>query len=164
VTPVNEIRHKGIGHGNAAFPNDCHNTGRALDLSGVRGELPAGIVFPPFPTQFDIDVTRDWGNQAVPVHGPNFHTWPLDFSATTFRVNPIASPIAWGIFQGIYNFAVTQFADTSEQRFSNPTPTQIGATSRLIIHPDHPGPGDRANHQDHMHMQIATTGLEVSSP
>jgi hypothetical protein len=162
---VTEILHKGIGHGNAAFPDDCHNTGRALDLSGLRGDLPLAQQIPGLPSQYDVDVTRDWGNQPVPVlGGPNTHTWPLDLHATTYRINPFTAPIAWALFQAVYNFAAGEFADTSEQRFGNGQPTQIGASSRFIIHPDHPGPGDRAQHQDHMHMQVATTGLEVAPP
>jgi hypothetical protein len=162
---VTEIRHKGIGHGNPAFPSDCHNTGRALDLSGLRGVLPAGQIIPGLPSQFDLDVMRDWGNQNVPVPGPNAHTWPTNLHGTAYRLSPITSPIAWALFQAVYNFAVQQFADTSEQRFGNTMPpTLIGSTSRLIIHPDHPDPSNRAAHQDHIHMQIATTGLEMAPP
>lgn len=164
VWGVTEIRHKGIGHGNPAFPDDCHNTGRALDLSGLRGDLPIAQQFPGLPSQFDLDVTRDWGNHPVPVPGPNSHTWRIDLHATTYRINAFTSLIAWSLFQAIYNFAAGEFADTSEWRFGNTSPpSQIGS-SRFIIHPDHPNPSDRAAHQDHMHMQIASTGLESTPP
>ncbi len=158
---VSQIRHKGIGHGGGGA-NDCHNTGRALDLSGVAGTFPLGVNIPGLTGVFAVDVLQDWGNQPVPVAGADNHTWPTNFSNTTYRLNPIITPIPFVLFQSIYNFASTEFVDNNPARFGNTLPpTQIGVQSRFIIHPDHPSgkPGMRPKHQDHVHMQIGPTGL-----
>jgi hypothetical protein len=162
---VNQMRHKGIGHGVGSLI-DCHNTGRALDLSGIAGDVPVPLSIPGVFGHYTLDVLSDWGNQAVPVSGgATSHTWPSTFTATTFRLSPIIHPVGFFLFQDIYNFAVTEFADMSENPHGNTLPpTQLGSQSRFVIHPDHHDPALRADHQNHMHMQIGPTFLEANPP
>lgn len=162
---VNQIRHKGIGHG-VGGADDCHNTGRALDLSGISGNVPIPLTIPGVFGQYTLDVLADWGNQTVPVSGgATSHTWPVTFTATTFRLSPIMQPLGSFLFQTIYDFAVTEFADTSESPHGNTLPpTQLGSQSRFVIHPDHGDPTLRSRHQDHMHMQVGPTFLEINPP
>jgi hypothetical protein len=162
---VTEIRHKGIGHG-VGGADDCHNTGRALDLSGLAGEVPFPLSIPGVFGPYALDVQADWGNQPVPVGGgPNSHTWPANFQDTSFRLSPILNPVGFFLFKAIYDFAVTEFADNSESPNGNTLPpTQLGKESVFIIHPDHHSPGLRPPHQNHMHMQVGPTFLEANPP
>lgn len=70
---VTELLHLGIGHG-GPNPKDCHNQGRALDLSGIVGELD-GVAF----TRL---VQRDWGD--------------LPRTPGKFRIDPATDPSRTG--------------------------------------------------------------------
>lgn len=151
---VTEIQHLGIGHGNPAHPNDCHNTGRAIDFAGVKGVAGGN--------PFEIAVLRDWGKKPVVMpDGRQLREWPPDFRDTFYRLDPARDGLAYAIFRDVYDFAARECTDTSPRRLGNSgSPTTIGRSSRFIIHPDHPNPALRAQHQDHIHMQIGPTGAE----
>jgi hypothetical protein len=153
---VRAIEHMGIGHGRGAS-DDCHNSGRAIDFAGVEGVYRG--------QQYTLDVQRDWGNQPVTMpNGAQRRNWPDDFTATSYRLAPNGNSLAYGLFRDVYALATREFTDTSPRRLGNAAPTQIGGSSRFIIHPDHHSPRLRSQHQNHMHMQIGPTGAESNPP
>ncbi len=153
---VTAIGHMGIGHGRGAS-DDCHNSGRAIDFAGVEGVYQG--------QQYTLDVLRDWGNQPVTMtNGAQLRNWPANFGATTYRLRPDGNPVAYGLFRDVYAFATREFTDRSPGQPRSAAPTEIGQSSRYIIHPDHHSSGLRSAHQNHMHMQIGPTGAETNPP
>jgi hypothetical protein len=153
---VTAIGHMGIGQGRGAS-DDCHNSGRAIDFAGVEGVYRG--------QQYMLDVQRDWGNQPVTLpNGAQQRNWPADFRATSYRLTPGGNALAYGLFRDVYELATREFTDTNPQRLGNAAPTQIGQSSRFIIHPDHPSSGLRSQHQNHMHIQIGSTRAEPNPP
>ena len=150
------IYHMGIGHGSAAHPFDCHNTGRAIDFAGVKGKKDS--------SDYELFVLRDWGNKR-PVKIVN--------GSTQYRLTS-SDGLAYTIFKDIYNYMITQMTDTSDY-YQRPLSAAdlIGRTIRdgvsipthaFIIHPDHQDSGLRSHHQNHIHCQVGTTGLETNPP
>ena len=151
-----EIHHMGIGHGNAAHPKDCHNTGRAIDFGGAAG-VKDGVAW-------RAHVVTDWS--AKPVDAALRGTRPNLYKArahTTYRLRE-SEEIAKAVFEDVYAFAAAEANDTSDHRAQPGSPTAIGAASRFVIHPDHPDAGLRGQHQDHIHFNIGPTGEERTPP
>ncbi|MFC8095438.1 hemopexin repeat-containing protein [Streptomyces sp. NPDC057301] len=137
---VDLIRHKGIGHGNGP-PTDCHNQGRALDLSGVAG-ISAGDLY-------DRDVALHWGNLPVT-------------SGAAMRLNPTADQLAHDLFRTAFRFGTFECEDNGIGVGNTWPYHDIGETGGRVIHPDYidqppPAKQHRPAHQDHMHMQIGVT-------
>jgi GH24 family phage-related lysozyme (muramidase) len=149
------VYHMGIGHGNAAHPFDCHNTGRAIDFGGVKGNHNG--------SDYELFVQRDWGSK--PLRQAN--------GSTQYRLSA-GDGLAYIIFKDIYNYMVTQMSDTSRyyqgplsaadlpaRLIQDGTPIPLHA---FIIHPDHQNSGLRSAHQNHIHAQVGPTGLETNPP
>ena len=151
-----EIHHMGIGHGNAAHPKDCHNTGRAIDFGGAAGTKDGAA--------WRAHVVTDWSSKPVDaalkgtranLYKPRAHT--------TYRLAS-TDGVVKDVFASVYRFAADNANDTSDHRAQPGSPTTIGAGSKFIIHPDHPDAGLRGQHQDHIHFNIGPTGEERSPP
>ena len=171
---VSEIHHVGLGGGNPS--GNAHNSGRALDFTGVFGTIAYSST-PGFTGAFQLNVLKDWGEKNVELpSGKKAANWPTtNFTATKYRLDPQQNSfvditirqnfLAFAIFRDIYNFATLHCSDTSQLRNGNVLPpTTIGQSSRFILHPDYPDSGHRARHQDHIHMQIGPTGVETNPP
>ncbi|WP_369145659.1 hemopexin repeat-containing protein [Streptomyces sp. R44] len=139
---VQELGHKGIGHGNGPA-TDCHNQGRAMDLSGIVGELDG--------TPFTRLVERDWG--MIP-----------ETPGVTVRIDPARDALGFGLFTTVFRFA-TYECEANAIGAANRWPMpELGGTG-FVIYPDYaPGapPGSRnaalrADHRNHMHFQIGVT-------
>lgn len=144
---VTTLRHKGIGHGNPSHPNDCHNLGRALDFSGVDGSSE-GVLF-------DRKVLRDWGSKPV-VEG------------VAMRLDPVADRLAHDIFRTTLSFANLECESNGVGSANHWPPKTIGEAGGFAIHPDYidaPGSSQnlRAQHQNHVHMQIGPTNLATET-
>ncbi|HVX84768.1 MAG TPA: hypothetical protein VH253_08125 [Phycisphaerae bacterium] len=178
---VTQMLHAGIGAG-AGPCTDCHNTGRAIDFSGVRGRTRLEAGQPE--VDYDIRVLQDWGmkpiiDQAGKPAGQ--HEGGIFFFSATdktfFRLESqgVPAPSTFNermgirIFTAVYDFAVDQYVERGFQRGAGysqsgsppSTPlsrTQIGNGS-FILNPDADGGNGKA-HTNHMHMQIGPTGLE----
>ncbi|MET8750369.1 hemopexin repeat-containing protein [Streptomyces sp. NPDC004667] len=133
---VTELLHLGIGHG-GPNPKDCHNQGRALDLSGIVGELD-GVTF----TRL---VQRDWGD--------------LPRTPGKFRIDPATDPLAYGLFSTAFRCATFECEATAIGPANKWPMPEIGG-SGFVIYPDYTGPATLVNaHQNHIHMQIGVTIL-----
>jgi GH24 family phage-related lysozyme (muramidase) len=149
------LYHIGIGHGNAAHPFDCHNTGRAIDFGGVKGNHNG--------TDYELFVQRDWGSKALRQSN----------GSTQYRLTA-GDGLAYSLFKDIYNYMVTQMSDTSNYyqgpiAAANMPGRQIQdgmaiPAHAFIIHPDHQNSGLRSAHQNHIHAQVGPTGLETQPP
>jgi hypothetical protein len=137
---VSAILHKGIGHGSGAA-NDCHNQGRALDFSGVQGTLDGAA--------FDKRVLADWGQR------------PVVAGAAT-RLDPAVDALADLLFRTAYCFGTFE-CECNGIGAANRWPRKVlGDAGGFVIHPDYiDGPGEnlRAQHQDHIHMQVGKTHI-----
>jgi hypothetical protein len=134
---VEAVVHMGIGHG-GSNPKDCHNQGRALDLSGLVGAVDGEA--------FDLDVTRDWGKLPEGTMG-------------AYRLDPSGNAIAYDLFKRAYAFGTYE---CECNRGNVWPPTEIGAGG-FVICPDYWGDGSASNqklrrdHNNHIHMQIGPT-------
>ena len=151
-----EIHHMGIGHGNAAHPLDCHNTGRAMDFGGAAGEKDG--------VPWRAHVVTDWSAKPVDaaLRGTRANLYRAG-AHPTYRLRS-AGGVVPAVFESVYRFATQNAQDTTDRRGRNGTPTTIGASSKFIIHPDHPDTRLRSQHQDHIHFNIGPTGEERSPP
>ena len=135
---VRSILHLGIGHGSGA-PDDCHNTGRAIDFSGAEGERDGEA--------FALDVQRDWGSK--PTAEPS-----------TYRLSEEDGP-AHSVFQRAYTFGAYECESRGRGREAWP-PLEIGQAG-FVIYPDYYGAGTpdclalRRAHSNHIHMQVGPT-------
>ncbi|MDM5223545.1 hemopexin repeat-containing protein [Peribacillus sp. NJ11] len=139
---VTVIRHMGIGHGSGP-PTDCHNQGRALDLSGLEGSS-MGV-------PFIRKVLHDWGTKPVILENP-------------MRLNQLADPLAHDLFRTVFLFATFECECNGIGPGNKWPPKEISDVGGFVIHPDyidHPPPAQqlRFNHQDHIHMQIGPTRI-----
>jgi len=173
-----EMLHAGIGSG-IGPATDCHNTGRAIDFSGLKGVTK--IDADPAAT-YDIRVLQDWGQKRILDRSGNptgqqqgnVFFW-ADGEQSFFRLIsqgvPAPSPreqLAINIFTAIYDFAREQYVEHGFQRgpgssATGPVPatvrqTQIGDGS-FILQPD-ARDGNSLAHTNHMHFQIGPTGIE----
>jgi hypothetical protein len=135
-------RHKGIGHGNGP-PNDCHNQGRALDFAGVDGTSGG--------TPFARLVQADWGSKPV-------------VPGVALRLNPATDPLAYTLFLTAVCFGKIECECNGIGAGNKWPPKDIGDVGGFLIHPDYvdvPPPGQqlRAQHQDHVHMQVGPTRI-----
>lgn len=137
---VSAILHKGIGHGSGP-PNDCHNQGRALDFAGVQGSLDG--------TTFDKRVLADWGRRPV-------------VAGSASRLDPAVDAVSHLLFQTAFCFGTFECECNGIGPANKWPPRQIGDVGGFVIHPDYiDGPGEnlRAQHQDHIHMQVGKTRI-----
>ncbi|MBD5798951.1 hypothetical protein BHU24_22130 [Bacillus pseudomycoides] len=128
----------GIGHGSEA-PNDCHNQGRALNFSGLQGSS-MGV-------SFVHKVKRNWGYKPV-------------ISGVVMRLNPVADPLALNLFRTVFRFTTFECECNGIGPDNKWLPKEIGDVGGYVIHPDYidqPGQQLRAQHQDHVHIQIGPT-------
>jgi hypothetical protein len=137
---VTVVRHKGIGHG-VGGPTDCHNTGRALDFSGVDGTSGGA----PFARQ----VLRDWGNRPAIAGSP-------------LRLDPVADRLAHDLFRTAHRFGTFECESNGIGAGNRWPPKNIGDVGGFVAHPDYvndPPPARplRAGHQNHIHMQVGPT-------
>jgi hypothetical protein len=174
-----EMLHAGIGSG-IGPATDCHNTGRAIDFSGLRGTT--SLDSSP-PQAYDIRVLQNWGQKKILDQSGNpagqqegsIFFWPSG-SKPFFRLISQGAPapttfeerLAINIFTAVYSFAREQCVEHkfqlgpgSKETTAAPSVvpvTQIGDGS-FIMNPDAPGGNSKA-HTNHMHFQIGWTGLE----
>ena len=156
---VTEIHHLGIGS------TGTHVGRLAMDFSGVAGTI-SNSSLPSFNGPFQLNIQKDWGDKPVMLpDGTQARRWPnvskgRPFNDTLYRLDPQQNSfadkttpksfLAMAIFRDVYNFATLHCTDTKPPG----PPTTIGKSSRFIIHPDHPDPGLRGAHQNHIHMEI----------
>lgn len=131
---VTEIQHLGIYPGREDDPDDVHNHGRAVDLSGFRG------------TGVDLSVRRDWGDRKTP--------YVASAITTSYRLR--SGDRGYGFFRDLYAFAASEASDRSTGPEQGGPTTRIGDRS-FVLHPDYPDPTYRPKHQDHVHVQIGPT-------
>ncbi|MGA5171014.1 MULTISPECIES: hemopexin repeat-containing protein [Streptomyces] len=130
---IAEVLHLGIGHGSGP-PNDCHNQGRALDFSGLRGKV-AG-------TSFHRSVQTHWGS--LP-NGPSV------------RISPSVDPLTFSLFSTAFRYATFE-CEANGIGVGNKWPMPDLGDSGFVIYPDYGGdPQLRAAHQNHIHMQVGRT-------
>jgi hypothetical protein len=134
---VDKVLHLGIGHGRGPA-NDCHNQGRALDFAGITGTSGGAA--------FRKTVFADWGNR--PANGS-----PL-------RLDPESDPIAYQLFLTAYRCATFE-CESNGIGAANKWPAKnIGDAGGFVIQPDYvdvPPQALRADHQNHIHMQVGPT-------
>ncbi|MFJ9828983.1 hemopexin repeat-containing protein [Streptomyces sp. NPDC101160] len=141
---VTELLHLGIGHGNGP-PNDCHNQGRALDLSGFVGDVNG--------TAFTRSVKKDWGNL------------PLA-PGVKVRISPATDALGFGLFSTAFRFGTFECEATAFGRANKWPMPDLGGTG-FVIYPDYAPDAAagtenaklRASHTDHIHMQVGVTFL-----
>lgn len=127
-----EIYWGGLGVGRKS--DDRHGKGFAMDFH--RAVTERGV----------FDVLRDWGKQKVSLRdGRTVAKWPETARKTYFRLDPRSGPGAF--FRDAYDFLTGEACDSPR------SPTTIGDNS-YIVHPDHPSPGLRRTHADHIHLEI----------
>ncbi|ROQ33464.1 hemopexin [Streptomyces sp. PanSC19] len=141
---VTELLHLGIGHGG---PNlkDCHNQGRALDLSGFAGQSDGAA--------FTRSVKKDWGNLPRP-------------PGVKVRISPATDALGYGLFTTAFRFATFECEATAIGPANKWPMPELGGTG-FVIYPDYApdAPAGSANaalrqaHQDHVHMQVGVTVL-----
>jgi len=150
---VDTLYHMGIGHGNGA-QFDCHNTGRALDLGGLKGTYNGNA--------YELFILRDWGSKPQKMTGGQIF----------YRLAP-ADGLAYSLFKDVYRYIVTQMSDTLH--FYEPAKTgndldarllkdNVAVPSNFIIHPDHHDATLRSQHKNHIHCQVGSTSYEANPP
>lgn len=138
---IEVITHKGIGHGNGP-PTDCHNQGRALDFSGLKGAY-LGVAF-------SRNVKEDWGNRVENIPGITIH------------LDPVVDRISHDLFRIVFRFGTFECECNGIGQTNKWPPKEIGDSSGFVIHPDYiPSSPDEEKlpkqHRDHIHMQIGPT-------
>ncbi|MCX2185535.1 hypothetical protein KV205_34255 [Streptomyces sp. SKN60] len=136
---VAELLHLGIGHGNPAHPNDCHNQGRAIDLSGIRGEVDG--------TAFTRSILKHWGELPPGFQQPG-----------VVRITPALDPLAYGLFTTAFRFG-TYECEGRAIGANNKWPMPELAEGGFVVYPDHKDHGLAQQHRDHIHMQIGVTNM-----
>ena len=156
---VAEIHHLGIGQGRGKS-NDCHNTGRAMDLAGASGVYGG--------SPYSVDVLADWGRQPVTMPdgleclslagGLPGHHLPAG------RVNQHHRPRAVPGRVRVRGPGVRRHQPTAVRQ-------RVPDGDRLVQPVHHPprlpergATWARPAHQNHMHFQIGPTGQEMSPP
>lgn len=153
---------------------DSHGDGRAFDFVGINGQLDGHA--------FHINVLSHWNLQPVemPVAfgtlkaGDRADAWPAKFTQTVYRLDPAKNKhldpgilrtnlgstapefelkTAFELFQDVYDFAARETHDGGNDTGA---PTKIGKDSNAIMHPDHADSKQRADHFQHMHIEIGT--------
>ncbi len=135
---VDVVKHMGIGHG-IGPANDCHNQGRALDLSGLVGST-AGVAF-------TRSILTHWGN--------------LPSNGAALRLDAATDPVAADLFLTAFRFG-TMECECNGIGTANRWPAKdIGDAGGFVIHPDYIDPAGqnplRPAHQNHIHMQLGAT-------
>ncbi|CAL9628931.1 hemopexin repeat-containing protein [Streptomyces sp. NPDC095602] len=132
---ISEILHLGIGHGSGPA-NDCHNEGRALDFSGLRGTING--------TSFHRSILTHWGSL------PNA-------TGVRVRISPSVDSLAFALFSTTFRYATFE-CEANGIGAANRWPMPDLGGSGFVIYPDYGGdPQLRAAHQNHIHMQTGLT-------
>ena len=131
---IQSITHLGIGHGKGAS-TDCHNQGRALDLSAIGFDLDGATV--------TVDVKTEWGARLCP-------------DPTVYRLTR-ADGSAYSLFLRAYTFGTYECECRKPGQNVWP-PTVIGEAGYVIC-PDYNAADTqlRSDHNNHIHMQIGVT-------
>ncbi|MFJ3900102.1 hemopexin repeat-containing protein [Streptomyces sp. NPDC090025] len=133
---VAELLHLGIGHG-GGDPKDCHNQGRAIDLSGISGTVDG--------TAFARSVQQHWGDLPRP-------------AGVKVRISASADALGYGLFTTVFRFGTYECEATAigpQNRWPMP---ELGGGG-FVIYPDHKDPALAAAHQNHFHLQVGVTRL-----
>ncbi|MFD3996253.1 hemopexin repeat-containing protein [Streptomyces sp. NPDC058548] len=139
---VAELFHLGIGHG-GPNPKDCHNRGRALDLSGITGQLDGAA--------FTRSVKKHWGDLPRPL-------------GVKVRIDPAVDPLGYGLFTTAFRFATFECEARAIGPANKWPMPELGGTG-FVIYPDYAPDAapDSANgrlriaHQNHFHLQTGVT-------
>ena len=128
---VDTIYWGGMGFGRSS--DDRHGKGFAIDFHGASGSVGK------------LDVSRDWGQQPIPLpNGKQGRDWPVG-QQPYFRLD-VDTP-AGGFFYDVYHWLTGEAADGKRGGSS------IGDHS-FILCPDTPDAAYRPSHQDHIHCEI----------
>ncbi|MFJ8648940.1 hemopexin repeat-containing protein [Streptomyces sp. NPDC093546] len=133
---IAELLHLGIGHG-GPDPKDCHNQGRAIDLSAIKGEVDGA--------GFTRSVLKHWGELPRP-------------PGVKVRISPSADPLAYGLFTTVFRFGTFE-CEGNGIGPQNKWPMPELGEGGFVIYPDHKNPGLAAAHQNHFHIQVGVTRL-----
>jgi len=115
--------------GFGAGGGQCHRDGRAIDFYGALTGSHGQFM-----------VKRDWGDAPIRLpDGSEVFTWPAGVPVK-YRLDTGSNPAGRAFFKDVWDLA-----------------TEEARPGGYICHPDHPNPGLRKDHQNHMHFQIGTT-------
>lgn len=116
----------------------AHQDGRAMDFSGARG-----------PSFGAYDVLTDWGKKPA--------TYPAGSRQTSYRLSP--GDHGYQFYIDVWAFMSNEGSDSNPEYVVSENRSDFlhGGLPSFIIQPDYADPTLRAQHQNHMHVQIGRT-------